>query len=77
MSHLGFQTEMSDNESETNSVTSDELIISSNYLDCCSEDSKLRILDHFLTEHFLALHISPQWIRTPQISPPKRSYGHR
>ena len=35
MSHLDFGTEWSDNESETISVTSDLLIISSYYLDCC------------------------------------------
>ena len=35
MPHLDFQTERSDNESETNSATSDELIISSYHLDCC------------------------------------------
>ena len=35
MPHLDFETERSDNESETNSVTSDKLIISSYYLDCC------------------------------------------
>ena len=33
MSHLDFETERIDNESETNSVTSDELIISSYYLE--------------------------------------------
>ena len=35
MPHLDFETERSDNESETNSVTSDELIISGYYVDCC------------------------------------------
>jgi len=34
MPRLDVETERSDNESETNSVTSDELIISSYYLDC-------------------------------------------
>ena len=34
MPHLDFETERSDNESETESVNSDELIISSYYLDC-------------------------------------------
>ena len=35
MPHLDFETERSDNESKTNSVTKDELIISGYHLDCC------------------------------------------
>ena len=35
MAHLDLQTEGCDNEGETNSVTSEEITISSYYLDCC------------------------------------------
>ena len=35
MPHLDFETERGDNESETYSVTSDQLSICSYYIDCC------------------------------------------
>ena len=82
MPYLDFETERSDNESETYSVASDELIISIYYL-CCSQryyysrflSQQTENFGSFLTEHFLTPRISllPPQIYRPADKPTKRA----